>query len=809
MRRSVFILLAFYFVFLGGSSYYFQIFPLRIFHHGLVTILLAWWLLARLRRGQGLPATPLNGLLAVLVGVWLVSGLAGLDWRMSLEHIWFLITHVLIFFVLVDLIQRGKQRLVMETQFLLGAVIVLIGGLQLASWYFGLGITPETRVGWADVIGPGAWLPLALPRLWLGIGVSTWLAAYAAPLAVAAAGWALTTQRRDYRRVLWGLSGALVIVTLLTFSRGGLVALAVSVGVWLFLEAAPRVMAEGRLSRRSAPLVAVLVGVVAVGAVGVLLISQNPGRVTGDAKRLDLWASAVEMIRDYPVIGVGTGMFGRGLRSYRDPAVVDERLSTAHNIYLNTTAEIGLVGAAVCGLLAVMLLRVWVRQWRAAPTEAARRRLTVVYAALVGVAAQSFFDNFMMTSVVSLFLVLVAYSVAVNTTSAPAASRLQRGLALAAVIVVGAYGLWFIQIDRAFIHSQRSLRESGEEALQSALAAVEIDPALRLYSLQRDYLAAELAAEADAPAAIAHYEQAVMLEPAWDTGWLNMAALAERRGDINAALGYLEQARAINYGNPAWLHWGRLAEQAEAAPEADIIAAYLISLEQHPDQLPLSDFWGETALRRQAVNEYSAGLPLDQRYRIAAVHDRATLEALVPDAPESAAEWWVVGEYALTVENDPARALEAFNEAIDRDRLNGDYYASRARVQMESDPQTAARDLNIAELLETRFEYPNAARARLATAPEEIYQWRVLGVPPRIVSQNFEAVLFSRIAQFDVLPTMRLPGPGRAAMQPWYDIADVYEGEGDIAGAARVYRAILDYAPEETAARAELARLND
>jgi tetratricopeptide (TPR) repeat protein/O-antigen ligase len=804
MRRLLFILLAFYFVFLGGSSYYYQVFPLRFFHHGFVTVLLAWWLINRLRRGEGLPATPLNLPLVVLVVVWFISGLAGLDWRMSLEHNWFLLTHVLIFFVLVDLIQRGRQRLVMETQFLLGALVVLISLLQLASWYFGLGITPESRIGWISVIGQGVWLPLQVERLWLALGVSTWVAGYAAPLVIVVAGWALTVRRRDYQQALRLLAGGLLMATLLTFSRGGIVALAASVAVWLLLEITPRISAEG-FSRRGLPLLAILMGVIGVSVAGVLIISQNPGRITGDAKRLDLWNSAVEMIRDYPVSGVGTGMFGRGLQTYRDPSVVDERLSTAHNIYLNTAAEIGFAGMVICAVLAVIVLRSWWWGWQNAPSPAARRRLTAVYAALVGVAAQSLFDNFMMTSLVSLFLVLLAYSVALHTVSVPARSGASRGLAWGMLALVVGYGLWFVQVDRAHLNALRSLRESGTDALNSAQAAAEIDPALRLYPLQAHFLAAALSD--DVQAAIDEYEQAVALEPAWDTGWLNLAGLAEQQGDYTAALYYLERARALNYGNPGGLHWARLAEATGAAPEADILDAYLITLQQHPGHLPLSEFWGETSLRRQAVQLYSADLPLDQQYRIVAVHQPELRAALVPDVAESAAEWWVVGEYALTVEGDAQRAVEAFTEAIARDRQNGDYYVSRARASLGIDSDATARDLNIAELLGALFEHPDAVQVALAQSPEEIHALRVRAVPPRVVSQNFEAVLFGRVAQFDVIPSMRLPGPGRAAMQPWYDIAVDYEASGDFEGAMQVYRAILDYAPDEQAARDALTRL--
>src|SRR5690606_38289656 len=144
---------------------------------------------------------------------------------------------------------------------------------------------------------------------------------------------------------------------------------------------------------------------------------------------------------------------------------------------------------------------------------------------LAGVAAQSLFDNFMMTSVVSLFLVLLAYSVAARQTLPDEAHSLSQWLNRAAgvllLVLIAGYGLWFIQVDRAFLSSQGSLRSSGGEALQDATAAAEIDPALRLYSLQVDYLTAELA-ETDPAVAIDSYEHALELEPSWDTGWLNL-----------------------------------------------------------------------------------------------------------------------------------------------------------------------------------------------------------------------------------------------------------------------------------------------
>jgi tetratricopeptide (TPR) repeat protein len=224
--------------------------------------------------------------------------------------------------------------------------------------------------------------------------------------------------------------------------------------------------------------------------------------------------------------------------------------------------------------------------------------------------------------------------------------------------------------------------------------------------------------------------------------------------------------------------------------------------------LPLSTFWTETEPRREALERYLEGLEVDAQYRILAVHDPERAHSLVPSEPDSAAEWWITGEYALTASQNSGNAIAAFSEAINRAPTVGDYYVSRARAEISLDPPAAERDLNIAQLLGTTFEYPNAVRAALAQSEAERELLLVNALPPRQVLQEFTAVLYGRsVAAFDVFPEMRRIGPGRAAMQPWYDIASERLDRGEVEAASQVYRAILDYAPDEVEARERLLSL--
>jgi O-antigen ligase/tetratricopeptide (TPR) repeat protein len=800
--RIAFIFLALYFTFLGGSAYYNLIFPVRVLHHVLVTLILALWLFSRIRRPGGLPNTPLNLPIFALATVWVVTAVLSIDPRMAFENLWLQLTHVVLFFVLVDLFQCGRQRLLMETQFMLASVVIFISGLETASWYFGLGVTPGTSVGWINVMGPGAWLPLQPLRLALAMNISTLLAGYVAPLVTLAAAWALTASRRDYRWVLWIMCALLAVILFFTFSRGGLLSVLAAVGFVVVMRLAQNRQVIQRVPARVLIGGATAIAVVGVAGFTILSISSSSSRALGDEGRLDMWRSAVSMTRDRPLTGVGVGLFGRAFRDYRNPDAVQDKLAAAHNIYLNTLAETGLPGIVVCIWLAVVFVRTWYRNWKSEASSARRLRLEAAFGALLGLGVHSLVDAFTITPIVLLFLLLAAYCIAPvydRLAIPPAPRRLERWASIIAFAAVLAYGLWFIQLDRAQGQYNRSL-SPGDSALGQAQAASDIDPGLKLYMLQVDYLKGDWAA----------YQDAVSREPTWDTGWLNLGALALRAGDQQAALDAFDRARQINRGSPAaQIAWARLAETINAAPQANIVEAYYQAM-RNADSLPLAEFWRGTDLRRQALDRYLDDLTVELQYRVLAVQDAARTEALVPQNPSTAAEWWVVGEHALTVQKDSAAAVRAFSQAVQRARTTGDYYASRARAEMETDKPAALRDLKIAQLLGTYAEYPAALLAQFPAAPEVVRERRASALPTRFVGQEFAAVLYGgRPSVFQLLPEVRPIGPGRQAMQPWYDIAADYLNAGQPDRAINVYRAILEYAPDEQEAREQLRKLGD
>jgi O-antigen ligase/cytochrome c-type biogenesis protein CcmH/NrfG len=812
LGRLAFIFLGIYLVFIGGSAYYTLIFPVRVFHHVLMTLLLAMWLFLRLRRGKGLPETPLNWPIFAAIAIWIITAITSIDPRMAFENLWFQLMHVVLFFVLVDLFQRGRGRLVMETQFMIAAAIVFLSGLELASWYLGLGILPGTQIGWVRFISAGILLPLYWRPLALAMNISTLLAGYVAPLVDLTSSWALTARRRDYRIALSILAGALLLVLLLTFSRGGLLSIFTAAGFFIAIRLTQTRTFTRILSTRVFIGLAAIIGAAGISAF-VFLYVGRPDRRSGDLGRLDMWRSAVQMTQANPLTGVGPGLFGRAFRDYRNPTLIIDKHAAAHNAYLNTMAETGAMGVLVSLWLGFAFIQTWYRNWRSEPSHGHKIRLEAAFAALLGIGVHNLVDTFTITPIVLLILLLAAYCITSTDEMAvrPAQVQTRQSLAGAAFMLVAvlAYGVWFIQLDRAQSHYQRSLR-GDSDALDEARAAAELDPALRLYPLQTAYLTGILAVKEpgqDVSPAITAYEKALSLEPTWDTGWINLAALELRQGDNGAAQSALEKARHINTSSTAGRIWAEMAEKANSAPRADIIHAYYVAM-YFNGFAPLSAYWSATELRKAALEQYLTDSPVDWQYRILAVHDPQRAYKLVPAEPQTAAEWWVKGEYALTIQNDAQTALQAFSEAVKLDYINADYYVSRARAELTIDRAAAERDLNLAQLLGTTVgEYPNAVRAQLATTKEQVYRLRVDALPPRQFGQEFAAVLYGRTAGFDIFPEMQTIGPGRAAMQPWYAIAADRLANGQTTDAVNAYRAILDYAPDEQEARDQLQKL--
>ncbi|UCH79448.1 MAG: O-antigen ligase family protein, partial [Candidatus Coatesbacteria bacterium] len=205
---------------------------------------------------------------------------------------------------------------------------------------------------------------------------------FAAAAYLAAAG-------RARRLGLFALLAAAALALFVTFSRGGWLGAAAGLAVLIggaWLNRKTLGLATGRLTALTAAGAVILVPVVAV-----ILARGVGGDQLSATSRLADWKTALAMIRDHPLLGVGKGNFLALAPLYNPWAMA----YPVHNIYLLFWAEAGLGG--LLALVAILL-----GAFRAAARALARRTAAE---ALFGLAALGAFAGLAIRMFISMSFV--------------------------------------------------------------------------------------------------------------------------------------------------------------------------------------------------------------------------------------------------------------------------------------------------------------------------------------------------------------------------------------------------------------------
>lgn len=238
--------------------------------------------------------------------------------------------------------QESAVRLALVIVFLLVvySAIRTAADLRLIAWAFLVGTALTTVYGFAA----GRYVE---GRFTGGMSDANFLAS-ALVASFAIAGFLLAVEKRtSLRLLLFGSLGLFVVALVLTQSRGGLVALAVTLVAACFLAGPFRTRA----------LVTALVVVTAgIGFYGLFASAPIRDRATSisgseSAGRSDAWRVALAITADNPVAGVGLNNYPIVQGTYITESVNLEtvrlfrkiRLAT-HNTYLQTLSELGVVG---------------------------------------------------------------------------------------------------------------------------------------------------------------------------------------------------------------------------------------------------------------------------------------------------------------------------------------------------------------------------------------------------------------------------------------------------------------------------------
>ncbi|HEX2232441.1 MAG TPA: O-antigen ligase family protein [Thermoleophilaceae bacterium] len=245
------------------------------------------------------------------------------------------------------------------------------------------------------------------PRLEGTLGTPNTAAAYLAMLLPIAA-TALATRMHGAIRALAAVS--LVVgfpALILTFSRGGWLATIVSFLVLLVIGARrglvpPRVLAVVLA-------VMLMVGLPLYGAVGARLTSGEGAALS----RVPLMDLAVQVVSDYPVLGVGANNFASVVTDYAGPEFSRDWIYTVHNKYLLVASETGLLALAAFVWFLVAVLRRAAAVWRFGDRWAAPVAIALT-AALCGQIVNMAVDLYNNRAELQLLMVVCGLVIALN-----------------------------------------------------------------------------------------------------------------------------------------------------------------------------------------------------------------------------------------------------------------------------------------------------------------------------------------------------------------------------------------------------------
>jgi tetratricopeptide (TPR) repeat protein len=185
-------------------------------------------------------------------------------------------------------------------------------------------------------------------------------------------------------------------------------------------------------------------------------------------------------------------------------------------------------------------------------------------------------------------------------------------LMAALAVVLTTSGLWSALNYRTFIAalSEGAARQTYRAAAERVLALEENDPALAIYPQQAGLLLSLAAAEGDAEAgvdAIAQFRRYTALEPAYASGWANLAALYFAGGDLTPAADAMR--KAVELAPRSWLIVYRYGVYAEAAGHVEAAhEAYAQGLTLNSGLFLLPE-WNQSPIRREFIIDESTIFP--------------------------------------------------------------------------------------------------------------------------------------------------------------------------------------------------------
>jgi tetratricopeptide (TPR) repeat protein len=270
--------------------------------------------------------------------------------------------------------------------------------------------------------------------------------------------------------------------------------------------------------------------------------------------RYQYWHVAMRAFDAHPWKGIGPGTF-EFYWAQRDP--IAEFVRNAHSLYVETLAELGIVGLALIGGFVVFVLVAGsIRALRAPPPT--RLLIATAVAGFAAFAASASFDWVWQMGVIPIVAMLLAAgavaslreeAAAVIASRRPGTRFVATRLLLAAGFVAALVAIAIPLTSTIAVRSSEAADRAGNyrAALKDALSAQRIEPSAATPRLQRAQVLEQMGDLAGATRAI---DEAETREPTNWRIWLVASRLAGKTGQPQLALADYRRARSLNPSSP-------------------------------------------------------------------------------------------------------------------------------------------------------------------------------------------------------------------------------------------------------------------
>lgn len=561
-------------------------------------------------RKAELPRTGMEWVFAlgvmVLMGSWILSP----DPRQGLGRVGWLLSCLILFYLLVDALETNAER-----------QAVLAGVLWISGLLVALAVleTYARYQQWWQISGWGALPPF--PYRFVGLlghpNALMGMANLCAPLALVTFLNARTLLGRLGAGV-WSLFYLLALP--FSSSRGGWLGFAAWVGFFFLLwtwETRPWQTLRERFRRRVAwlaPLAVIILTVLAWSGYRFWVsFATHPSHGSNPfGGRIDIWMNAVEIWRISPLFGAGPGRFGYEY-FYAEPGTPPVFWALhAHNLYLQVLAEFGLMGFAALVLLLVAGA-VWLWKRYLGTPDQERNWSGAILAGLASWLVQMVFDD--QSSVVPVMGIVVLWVAWVATANAiPFRRWMQISINILVLptflLIAGVgLGLWaYYPMNRGLVHAQQN---EWERAATWVAEGQRRDPNLAFYAaeegLAQAYAWQQSGDSRYLERARAAFEHSLDLEPSPSIWLANLSVLDWHAGDSNSAMLHIGQAILRSPREPSYpLNLGWYYEQRGLWDMARNY--YWRSLELSP-KWAAHPFWQLTSFRQEIANEWRNSQP--------------------------------------------------------------------------------------------------------------------------------------------------------------------------------------------------------